>query len=209
MVKRKNCFERNKASSKIIISLLALIMAAGLTACESAPEEKTMLVLSDEGSVSVHIAEAFDKPYYSQEELQQMVLAEAADYNRKVGSGNISVEKVAVEEGMAVVEMTYLTAGDYAASQNLIFFVGTPKEASDAGYDLNTVLSGTKDELETIGMSDMLAMEEYQLLITNQKETIKLNGKAAYVSDNVSCSSNLRTVTFGGGQNELAYVMYR
>ena len=209
-MKRKVTRLKKRISSASAVCLSAALMAAGLTACAApAKEEGTTVSVSKEGTVSLHIIESFDKPYYDQDELQQMILSEAADYNREVGAGNVSVEKIVVEDNMAVVDMTYASAADYAGFQGGIFFLGTAKEAQEAGYELNVVLSGAEDELKTIGMSDMLAMSEYQLLITDMKETVTLNGKAEYVSDNVIFSENRKTVAFGGEEGELAYVMYR
>ncbi len=210
MIKKKNRFYQDNILAKAICLMLVCLMGIGMTACTaSKAEEGTTVVLSKDGTISSYIVESFDKPYYDKDELQQMILSEVADYNREVGSGNITVEKIAVEDNLAAVTMSYASAKDYAEFQGSVFFLGTAKEAQEAGYDLNTVLSSTEDELETIGMSDMLAMTEYQILITDRKEPVTLNGKAAYVSDNTIYSNSLKTVTFGGEENELAYVMYR
>ena len=210
MMKRENGFRKSRFLLKPAFCLMIVFMMMGLTACmTSDKEEGTKVSISKEETISIHIVESFDKSYYDKEELQQMILTEAADYNREVGAGNVSVEKIETEDGMATVEMSFASAKDYAEFQGGIFFLGSPQEAQDAGYDLNTVLSSTEDELETIGMSDMLAMTDYKLLITDMKEPVSLNGKAAYASDNVSCSKNLKTVTFGEEDSKLAYVMYR
>lgn len=190
---------------------LALMLSfMGLCGCTlENSEEGNSVFLAKDGTVTCQIVEKFDKPYYDAEEMKQMILSEVAEYNIGVGGSNVSVEKVMVEEGLATVVMKFATAGDYADFHGNTFFVGTAKEAQEAGYDLNVVLSSTEDELETIGMSDMLAMEEYRILITDMKEPVTLNGKAAYVSDNTIYSTNLKTVVFGGEADETAYVMYR
>lgn len=196
--------------AKMGIGCLLLLGLFGLCGCESAPaEEGTTVSIGKDGSVTCYIVEKFDKPYYDGEEMKQMVLSEVADYNKSVGGSSISVDKVLVEDGLATVLLKFATAKDYADFHGNTFFVGTAKEAQEAGYDLNTVLSSTEDELETIGMSDMLAMEEYRILVTDMKEPVTLNGKAAYVSDNTIYSTSLRTVVFGGEADEMAYVMYR
>ena len=186
------------------------LLAMGLTACISAePDEGTTVSVSKDGVITSYIVESFDKPYYDQEEMKQMILSEVADYNREVGSSNVSVDKIVVEDNLATVVMNFANAEDYGEFYGKTFFIGTAKEAQDGGYDIDTVLSSTEDELETIGMSDMLTMTEYQILITDMKEPVTLNGKAAYVSDNTIYSNSLKTVTFGGEADDLAYVMYR
>ncbi len=192
------------------ICLSLLIGLLGLCGCAKEPaEEGTTVSVAKDGTITCYIVENFEKPYYDAEEMKQMILSEVADYNKSVGGSNISVEKVLVEEGLATVLMKFASAQDYADFHGNTFFIGTAKEAQEAGYDLNTVLSSTVDELETIGMSDMLAMEEYRILVTDMKEPVTLNGKAAYVSDNTIYSTSLRTVVFGGEADEMAYVMYR
>ena len=201
---------KRKKSLKVAQCLGLGLMIMGLTACMSAKQEEgTSVSVSKDGVITSYIVESFDKPYYDQEELKQMILSEVADYNHTVGTPNVSVEKVLVEDNLATVIMTFANAGDYGDFYGKTFFIGTAKEAQDAGYDMNEVLSSTEDELETIGMSDMLAMTDYQILITDMKEPVTLNGKAAYVSDNTIYSNSLKTVTFGGEADELAYVMYR
>lgn len=210
MVRRNNKFLTNSILSKTAACLAIGLLMTGMTACTMPEaEEGTTVSVSKDGTVTCNIVEGFDKPYYDQEELKQMILSEVADYNREAEGANISVEKIEIENSLATVVMNYASAKDYADFHGKTFFLGTAKEAKEAGYDLNTVLSSTEDELETIGMSDMLAMTDYQILITDMKEPVTLNGKAAYVSDNTIYSNSLKTVTFGGESDELAYVMYR
>lgn len=209
-MKKKLSFRKNRISSKAGVCLMAALASISMVGCGSASkEEETVVSISKEGTVSESIVESFDKSYYDEEELKQTILSEVAAYNREMQTGNITVEKIEVKDSMATVEMTYASVADYEGFQGGVFFLGTAQEAQDAGYDLNTVLSGTQNELETIGMSDMLAMTDYQILITDKKETVELNGKAAYVSDNVTVSKNLKTVTVAEEIEQLAYVMYR
>lgn len=188
----------------------ALLMAAGillLTSCGMEEEESAVIILKD-GTIDSRIVESFDKSYYSQEELQQKILMNASAYNRMVGEGAVSVEKVAVEDGVVKVKMTYAGASDYADFNGGVFFVGSVTEAQDAGYDLNKVLVSVEDGLVTVGMSDILAMTDMQILITDMKDPVKLGGKAAYISGNVSVDGKLKTVTFNEESEEMSYVIF-
>lgn len=189
---------------------VALLMAAGillLTSCNMNEEESAVSILKD-GTIDARIVDSFEKSYYNQEELQQKILTEAAGYNRRVGEDAISVEKVAVEDGMVKVKMTYARASDYADFNNGVFFVGSIEEAREAGYDLNKVLVSVKDSLVAVGMSDILAMTDVQILITDMKEPVHLNGKAAYISSNVSVDEKLKSVTFNEESEEMSYVIF-
>lgn len=190
-----------------------LLLAAGmifLTACaEGGGEEVSSVTILKDGKVKSLIVESFDKSYYDQDELQQKILREAADYNKEAGEGTVSVEKVAAQDKVVRVEMTYADASSYASFNDGIFFLGSVKEAQDAGYDLNRVLSSAKDLKETVGMSDILAMTQMRLLITDRTEPVTLNGKAAYISDNVTMDKKLKTAFFDEESGELAYILFK
>ena len=203
-------FSSKRILLKIIISLYLLFILAGNVACSSGSRmAQTEITMQKDGGVSIRLVESFDKPYYDAEELRQSILTKVASYNRNVGSGNISVEKIEVENQIAEVIMSYETAEDYARFNKEVYFVGSATKAQEAGYDLNTVLSGAEDTTETIGMSDMLNMEDYQILITDSKIPIIINGKAEYLSDNVSVSKNKKVITVAADSDALAYIMFR
>ena len=58
-------------------------------------------------------------------------------------------------------------------------------------------------------MSDILAMTEMRLLITDRKEPVTLSGKAAYISDNVTMDKKLKTAFFEEESGELAYILFK
>lgn len=200
-------FSQKSKAAKLTFFLLTA-GALSLSACSIGEEESQVSLLKD-GTVSTTIAEEFDKSYYDKDELQQMILEEAASYNRSTGTGAISVDKVSVEDGVAKVKITYAGSEDYAAFNDGVFFTGSVQEAQAAGYDLNKVLSSTTDRLATVGMSDMLAMTDVKILITDMKEPVVLNGKAAYISSNVTVDKKLKTVSFDEASEGLAYILYK
>lgn len=195
-----------KKTNALLILLLVVAMTSG---CGSEAEE-SRAELQKDGSVKSVISASFDKPDYDIDELQQMVLEESATYNRSVGDNAISVEKVSEKNGTASVKMTYKSAADYAAFNDGIFFVGSPKEAEEEGYNLNKVLSGTKNPLETVGGADILAMDsDVKILITDMKDPVVLDGKTLYTSDNVQTDKKYKTVTLKEESGEPAYIIYK
>lgn len=196
-------------SHKVIwpIIIAGTLMLAACTGNEA--EEGTSVTINKDGAVSSHIVSEFDKSYYDRDELQQRILQEVASYNQTNGTDHISVEKIEVKDNMAVVEMTYVEAADYAAFNSGVFFMGNAFGAQAEGYNINKVLSGVEDPMDTVGMSDILAMTDYTLLITDMKDPVSLSGKAAYISDNVTVGKNLKTVSFDEESEELAYILYK
>ena len=203
-------FSRKRIILKIIISMCLVLMVMGVSACDfSSKEEQTQITIQKDGSVRMQIIESFDKPYYDKDELQQKVLTEVAGYNRNMGSGNISVEKIEVEDNRAKVVMVYGSCQDYARFNNSVLFVGNTAGAVEEGYDLNTVLSVAGNPTETIGVSDMLLMTDYSLLITDCREPIIIDGKAEYISDNVIISNNKKIITLMQDTDKPAYVLFQ
>lgn len=199
-----------KISSVKKIGMLMLIGMMIFSACGSVGDDTgdTGISINKDGSIKSYITESFDKDYYQKEELQQMILSEAASYNRSTGQGSITVEKVEVAENIARVEMTYASAADYSAFNETAFFVGSPVQAKKAGYDLNVVLSSVKDENDTIGEADILAMEGMMLLITDAPEKIALPGKAVYADDHAVLSEN-KKVLLGDADRKMVYLLFK
>lgn len=199
---------RDRQISKLMTGILLMAGMVVLTSCKDgqAGGESTTITIQKDGTILSHIEESFEQSYYDVEELQQSILVEAAEYNKTVGSSQISVEKIDANEGMVTVRMTYQEPADYAAFNDVNFFAGTAKDVPDA-YELNVVLSGVKDSTATVGKSDILAMEDYKLLIMDVSEPIYLNGRAEYVSDNVTTADDRKSVWLSGdGQG---YVLYK
>ena len=71
------------------------------------------------------------------------------------------------------------------------------------------VLSSIKDANETVGRADILAMKDARLLITNVSDGIVLNGKALYVSENVTVSGDAKTIVRNADDNGLAYIIFK
>lgn len=191
---------------------VAVLLAAGMifTGCAGGGnEEESAVALQKDGKVKALIVESFDKANYDKDELQQRILREASDYNAQSGQTAISVEKVAVSEGKVRVEMTYEDAAAYASFNGGTFFIGSVQKAGEDGYDLNRVLSSVKDDLETVGKSDIANMTDMRLLITDMREPVTLNGKAAYISANVTVDKKGKTVFFNEDSEELAYILFK
>lgn len=199
----------NQLVSRMIISMLTLTTMFTMVSCGNSGGSGTAVTIGKDGTVQSNIEESFEESYYDKEELQQTILTQAATYNRNAGTSSITVEKVDVKDGVAVVQMTYAAAKDYASFNKAVFFAGEAQDAEGEGYELNVVLSGVKDPQETLGKADILAMENVTLLITDINDAIQLDGKALYVSDNVTVSGNAKTVCRMEDSEKLAYIIFK
>ncbi len=207
---------QNQSSPKMVISILALAVMSVMVSCGSKSEESegTFISFGKDGSVQSRSVESFvpenaPENYYDEEELQQSILSQAASYNRNTGNGSITVEKVEIKDDMALVQMSYASAEDYASFNKAVLFVGEASKAEAEGYEINVVLSSIKDANETVGRADILAMKDVRLLITNVSDGIVLNGKALYVSENVTVSGDAKTIVRNAEDNGLAYIIFK
>lgn len=201
----------NQSVSRMFISILSLAAMLAMVSCSSSVNvtDGESLLLGGDGTVRSNIRESFEESYYDKEELQQMILTQVSTYNRNAGGSSISVEKVEVKGGVAVVQMTYADVSDYASFNQAVFFAGKAQDAAQAGYELNVVLSGVKNPSETVGKADILAMENETLLITDVSDEIVLNGKAVYTSDNVTVSGDAKTIRRTEDSEKLAYIIFK
>ena len=94
--------------------MAAVLMINGmlfLSACAGEEQIDNRITIHKDGVVEAHMEESFEQSYYDKDELQQMILQEAADYNRQMGSACISVDKVEVKDGKAMAEMSFRKQG--------------------------------------------------------------------------------------------------
>lgn len=217
-------FHRMVISVLLLMGLPLAIIGCGDTFEKNQSESNvTTISFTKEGGIRSSTEEGFEQSYYDKDDLQQSILELAADYNKSAGGSRIAVEKVEADNGRILVQMTYERTEDYAAFNHTDFFAGSPSEAEAAGYQLNVVLSGVKDPQDTIGKADILSMKDETLLITdagdetatngendytNSRE-IELNGRAVYVSDNVTVSDNGKKIRLNGEEGEIAYIIYK
>lgn len=198
--------KKHKLAKMTVLGLM--LGTLPLTACNTGEGISSVSMLKD-GTVKSAIVEDFDKSYYDKDELQQMILEEAASYNRSAGEKAISVDKVSVENGVARVEITYADSEAYAAFNDGVFFVGSALEAKKEGYDLNKVFVSADDELITAGITDILEISDAKVLITDMKDQLTLDGKALYISSNVKTDKKCKTVSFDETSEEMAYIIYK
>lgn len=207
---------QNQSAPRRIISILTLAAMSVMVSCSGKSEETegTFLSFGKDGSVQSYIVENFvpvdaQENYYDEAELQQSILSQAASYNRNTGNESITVEKVEAKDDVVIVQMTYAGPEDYASFNKAVLFVGEASKAAGEGYELNVVLSSIKDADETMGKPDILAMKDARILITDINDAIVLNGKALYVSDNVTVSGNAKTVIRSAEDDGLAYIIFK
>ena len=76
-------------------------------------------ILKD-GSILETMTETFDKSYYDETNLRDMLLAEVADFNEGLEEGNVTVDKFENTDGKLTVSVKYPSADVYSADRKSV-----------------------------------------------------------------------------------------
>lgn len=144
------------------------------------------IILKEKGSIVGYITGEFDENRYSYEQLQALMDSEIASYCTQTAEEAVVLDKSELtEEGILTVVMTYRSAEDYSAFNQEIFFYGTIEEAVLAGYDLRTLTMRDASDAEiTVGRTELEAMPDSYILITEDPSNIRGYQKVAYIGLN-------------------------
>lgn len=193
----------------LALVLAIVCMTVGMTGCggsDSAVTATTIEVKKD-GSVVHTIVEDFAETYYDMQELQNMIQTACSSYNAAAGDGTVTVESAEETEGVLTVIMKYKDAAAYAGFNKLALFVGTVKDAYNAGYDLDVTLYSLQDESDAIGKEEILGMGEKHIVILREAVDVRVWNKVLYASGDVLGTGDSRTVMVGDS-TALTYIIF-
>ena len=111
------------------------------------------------------------------------------------------------DDHTVTVVMQYADASAYSAFNKLALFVGTVKDAFNAGYDLNVTLSSLKGDGEQIGKEDLLKMGEKHIAVVREAVNVRVWDKVRYGSEDVKATANAKTVSVTDA-DMLTYILF-
>lgn len=171
---------------RALIATLCIALMTMICACDPLNPSKigsTTIFVDKEGKVTETVVEDFSMPQYSQDELNTQIAEEMAAYNATAGEDTVTLEYFTVENSIVKTQMTFRTAADYAAFNNVPFFNGTIADALAAGYTLDVILKNPANEDETIGIHEILTMQDKNVLIIESATRLRTESKILYVSE--------------------------
>ncbi len=194
--------------NKIVPVLAAAGLAIGLAGCGSGDlaVTETTIELKKDGSVVHTIVEEFTEDYYDVGRLQEMIQTSCDSYNAGEEPG-VAVEEITNEGGVMRVKMSYPDAAAYAGFNQSALFLGTVKEAYNAGYDLNVTLVSMEDRETAIGKEDILGMGEKHIAIVREAVDVRVWNRVLYASGDVLPTGDAKTVLVGDS-NALTYLIF-
>ena len=142
--------------------------------------------MDKEGKVESVLYDAFDKDYYSLDELKNMAEEEISDYNSEYENPRITLSDAQVleEEGVVKLTMQFESAQDYSYYNQVDMFYGTVADARSAGYELN--LNLVDDKGDKIDPSIIDQNPDRHIIITSDKTNIKTPYNIEYMSKGVN-----------------------
>lgn len=187
---------------RLSLTLLMLSMLFAMTGCgRKQADAEAGLTITKEGRITSVLAGSFEKEYYDVEELREMIQLEVAQYNQKAGRQGIELQSLELNGENCVAVLNYQSAEDYASYNEVPFFVGTVKEAVDAGVDLSVTLTAAGKDV-AIGRAEIEAMEDYYLVVWYGDMPVATPGKICYYGDNLQILGSRKIVAADSGAQE-------
>ena len=173
---------KKKLTAAAVISFTIL----GLCACGKETARVSTVSVDKEGKVESVLYDAFDKDYYSLDELKNMAEEEISDYNSEYENPRITLSDAQVleEEGVVKLTMQFESAQDYSYFNQVDMFYGTVEDARNAGYELN--LNLVDDKGDKIDPSIIDQNPDRHIIITSDKTNIKTPYNIEYMSKGVN-----------------------
>lgn len=183
---------KGKKRTGVIPGLLISLLLIMLVGCGSVKVPETILVsavsVDKDGTVTAYVVEAFDKSYYSLEELRVMVTEEIDDFNanHRMSQDGKAAQVISVSETgdvlkRALVVLEFQNTAFYREYMEKDLFFGTVSEAIDAGYKFHSELVSVKNE-DTLNSLTIGEKGEHHILIVEDKVRVYGPWKPQYIN---------------------------
>lgn len=147
--------------------------------------DETTISVDKNGVITETIVSAFNKDYYSIDELTNEFNATITKYNASVDDNEAAVLKeITQKDGNVYVNLVFKDKDAYKEVQNEDFFFGTIGQAYDNGYRMDVTLKGVAngDKIERV---QIMGMSDKHIIIFSEPCKIKTFRPITYVSANV------------------------
>lgn len=191
---------------KRIKGLFLTVMALGLlTGCSRFSPEETAVSIGKDGAVTAAVIDKLDQSYYDAEELKASVESSVAEYNGEAGEDTITIDKFETgEEGEVELFMKYASYRDYAAFNNVDFYVGDITDGyNNGGYRFETgfyQVEKGKIVGEEIQREEIFEGSNHPMMVFSEDMAVEVPGKILYVSSNVEVTGKKSARMAGSSQ---------
>ncbi len=169
--------------------MLCIVLVLSLSSCMSTDDEnKITFKLSSDGTVTQVIVDDADGSVTG-EELENYINESISEFQSRYSGESISLEKCKVDGSKINITLTYSSVSAYALFNNVSCFVGTLKDAYDAGFDFERSfysLNGTSIPYYELPRY----CADCYVLILEEAVSVELPGDAYIVSTGVTVGSD-------------------
>lgn len=175
-----------------------VMLLSGCDGAAKAPETVTRnsLIIDKDGGVTAHLVDAFDREYYSIDDLSLMAQKEVQTYNQKHAAKPnaitlLNIGAVGNSAESVIVSYQFKDTEVYTDYMEMALFYGTAKEAAEAGYDfaqMNRVLYAPSGESSIVSekLADVTGTEnlsEKHVVLLEAPALVYCPYRVKYISD--------------------------
>ncbi|MDO4622848.1 MAG: hypothetical protein Q4B22_07825 [Eubacteriales bacterium] len=173
-----------RKSSRLLAALLILAAAVSMTGCSlSQKSNATTLAADGEGKLTETIVDTVSEGAYTAEELTEYITKNVEAYNQ--GGSDVAMDSCEINGDKVTIVMTYKDFRTYSSFNQVPCFIGTIREAEDAGYPvLSNVFkdkSGNAADMKVISERQ----KEWKVMVLAETMDVRTSDKILYASENV------------------------
>ena len=173
-----------KYISSIILAVLMINMVAcGTVNVNPEADMVSYIKVLEDGTIEGAIVEDFGESYYEVEGLESMIQDAINEYNQKDITAGIQLISCELVEEQVKVVLRYGNYRAYTGFNSRELFIGTVKEATKLGYDLNVGLMGTGKSSAKVSQDELAALEQMKIVIAEEPVRVICYDNIAYYTE--------------------------
>ncbi|WP_310604663.1 hypothetical protein [Anaerosporobacter sp.] len=175
---------------KVTLILVGILLLVAMTGCGKnkvsiTAEDVTTntIVIKKDSTIQSSIVEAFDKEYYSQDELEVFIKEEINDYNKKNGENEIEMHSIHVADQKASVVFNYNDIDDYSTFNGIDAKLLTTSQALQDEKITSMLEFVDSKNGGTVSKETALSNSDAMVLVIKQALDIKIDGTILYYTN--------------------------
>ena len=185
-----------KSKLKLIVVATCLFFVF-LVGCGKVTYDKTTLVFSKGGDITLHIVDSFDATLYNFEELKAFNETEVNAYNSS-GKGKVTIENCSLTDSVLNIDIRYSDDDAYFDMNKLVLFYGSVSDAKNAGYNLTGKVTSTQGD----GVMDQATwknLTNHKVVVVSEDIAVEVPGKILYAGDGITLTGANKANVSGEG----------
>lgn len=190
---------RKKFIGSLLAGLFALLLVLHGCALPNSSENRTLAV-DEEGILTETIVEDMtSEDTFTEEDLSYYIKQQIMAYQGS-DEGGVTLDTCSIRDQAVRIVLKYKSAEDFAGFNKTTCFLGTIKEAENAGYSFDRELTDSFGN--AADMTELASRSsEWQVLIVSEPMYVRLYDKILYATDDVTITGRLSATVGTDAQN--------